>query len=325
MKTSLLSGVTLAVLCAVIVPMSAQTQSTTVQVSKLVGTKVKSSQGEEIGVVKDVMLDRSTGCMAYTVLSTGDGGETRAAGGGKLVAVPWAVYSPASDVNVLTVTVDRGRIYSAPVFDYARIDEYSRPDYITNVYSYYGVSPGAEIGAGVSGTSTTTGVSGTSTTPGASSATTSSRRTAESPPPTGGTSPSAKTAPNATRSPAERESPAGKRSPRPRETASPPERGEADATPSSRKERTERPEETESPSSRTKEGPGTKARPEQTEPPRGGAELQREPSEATRESPSDATNSDERTSEGNQKRPHRKPERREANTPPPDDGSGEQR
>jgi len=144
----------IAVLGAVVVSMSAQTQSSTVQVSKLVGTKVKSSQGEEIGVVKDVMIDRSTGCMAYTVLSTSEGG-ARAAAAGKLVAVPWAVYSPASDVNVLTVTVDRERIYSAPVFDYARIDEYSRPDYITNVYGYYGVSPGAEIGAGVSRTTTT--------------------------------------------------------------------------------------------------------------------------------------------------------------------------
>src|ERR1044072_7361482 len=148
MKTLRSFAVMIAVLSAAIVFLSAQTQSTTVQVSKLVGTKVKSSQGEEIGVVKDVMIDRSTGCMAYTVLSTGEGG-ARAAGGSKFVAVPWAVYSPASDVSALTVTVDRERIYSAPVFDYARIDEYSRPDYITNVYSYYGVSPGAEVGAGV--------------------------------------------------------------------------------------------------------------------------------------------------------------------------------
>src|SRR5437762_875850 len=94
MKTSLSFGVILVVLGAAIASTSAQTQSTTVQVSKLVGTKVKSSQGEEIGVVKDVMIDRSTGCMAYTVLSTGEGGGARAAGGGKLVAVPWAVYSP---------------------------------------------------------------------------------------------------------------------------------------------------------------------------------------------------------------------------------------
>ena len=98
----------LSILGAAIASTSAQTQSTTVQVSKLVGTRVKSSQGEEIGVIKDVVTDRSSGCMAYTVLSTGEGG-ARAAGGGKLVAVPWAVHSLASDVSVLTVTVARSQ------------------------------------------------------------------------------------------------------------------------------------------------------------------------------------------------------------------------
>src|SRR5437762_7701585 len=98
MKTLFVSGAVIAVLGLAIAPISGQTQSTSgatyIQSSKLVGTKVKSSQGEEIGVVKDVVIDRNTGCMAYTVLSTGEGGGARAAGGGKLVAVPWAVYSP---------------------------------------------------------------------------------------------------------------------------------------------------------------------------------------------------------------------------------------
>jgi sporulation protein YlmC with PRC-barrel domain len=312
MKTTLLSGVTLAVLCAVIVPMSAQTQSTTVQVSKLVGTKVKSSQGEEIGVIKDVMIDRSTGCMAYTVLAAGEGGGTRAAGGGKLVAVPWAVYSPASDVNVLTVTVDRGRIYSAPVFDYARIDEYSRPDYITNVYSYYGVSPGAEVGAGVSRT-TTTGLSAGAT----------SGAGAASSPAAGGASPAA-TAPADTRSPAEAASPAGRASPSPRETparpratASPREREGAAASPGTREERgrRSRPEETESPNSRSREERGTRARPEETESPSGGAQLQGESSPRGQESPPEAARAGEET-KATPSRPHRKPERRETNTPP---------
>jgi len=229
MKTSLLFGVILTVLGAAIASTSAQTQSTTVQVSKLVGTKVKSSQGEEIGVVKDVMIDRSTGCMAYTVLSTGEGG-ARAAGGGKLVAVPWAVYSPTSDVSALTVTVDRERIYSAPVFDYARIDEYSRPDYITNVYSYYGVSPGAEIGAEVSRTTTTGVTSGATSGAGAARS------------PVQGASPAATTSPAGTGSPAERESPAGRASPsphatagRPHATASP--RGREGESPAAREER----------------------------------------------------------------------------------------
>src|SRR5207302_9093745 len=180
MKTFPLFGATLAILGLAAAPVDskAQTSSTTtststgyVQTSKIIGTRVKTAQGEEIGVIKDVVLDRSTGCMAYTVLSTGGTGGS-VAGGGKMVAVPWTVYSPTSNISELTVTVDRERIYSAPVFDYARIEEYSRPDYITNVYSYYGVSPGAAVGVGVSGSSTTTGATTTtdSTTTGATTA-----------------------------------------------------------------------------------------------------------------------------------------------------------
>jgi len=312
MKTSLSFGVILVVLGAAIASTSAQTQSTTVQVSKLVGTKVKSSQGEEIGVVKDVMIDRSTGCMAYTVLSTGEGGARAAGGGGKLVAVPWAVYSPTSDVSALTVTVDRERIYSAPVFDYARIDEYSSPDYITNVYSYYGVSPGAEVGAGVSRTTTTGATSGATGEAGAARS------------PVQGASPAATTSP-ATRSPAERESPAGRASPSPRPTAERPHatatpRGRGGESPAAREERgtRARPGETESPSGGTREERGTKARPGETESPSGGAELQREPSRATRESASEAASPSERTREGTQTRPHRKPERPESASPPPE-------
>ena len=174
MKTLLIPGAIAAFLGLSVMSISAQTQSTAsnsstyIQTSKFIGQKVKSTQGDEIGTVKDIVLDRSTGCLAYTVVSTsGGGGGARASGGSKMVAVPWAVYSPSSDLNVLTVTVDRERIYNAPVFDYARIEEYSRPDYISNVYSYYGVSGGAAVGVGVSGSTTT----GTTTTTGATTAT----------------------------------------------------------------------------------------------------------------------------------------------------------
>src|SRR6266498_3932540 len=123
MKTLLSLGAMVAVLGLAMASTFAQTQSTTsssttyVQTSKLVGTKVKSSQGEEIGVVKDVVLDRNTGCMAYTVLSTG-GTSTRVTGGGKTVAVPWTVYATTSDPSVMTVRVERDRVYNAPAFDY---------------------------------------------------------------------------------------------------------------------------------------------------------------------------------------------------------------
>jgi hypothetical protein len=38
--------------------------------------------------------------------------------GANMVAVPWAVYATAAEPNVLTVQVDRERIYNAPAFEY---------------------------------------------------------------------------------------------------------------------------------------------------------------------------------------------------------------
>ena len=136
--------------------------SSYIQTSKLVGRKVKSSEGKEVGIIKDVVIDRGNGCLSYTVLSTGGAGTGVISGGGKIVAVPWAVYSPTSDLSVVTVNVDRDKIYNAPVFEYTRMDEYARPDYINNVYSYYGVSPGPRVAvAPSSGAKAGTDVTGT--------------------------------------------------------------------------------------------------------------------------------------------------------------------
>jgi sporulation protein YlmC with PRC-barrel domain len=181
MKTILPCGAALAILGVAAVPLSAQTQSTTttnttnyIQTSKLIGTKVRASEGEEVGEIKDVVLDQN-GCMAYTVVSTtGGGGGGRVSGSSssvKTVAVPWSVYSTTSDPRVMTVRVQKERIYSAPVFEYSRINEYATGGYINNVYSYYGVTPGVgvstSVSGGVSGSATTTNT-GTTTSVGAS-------------------------------------------------------------------------------------------------------------------------------------------------------------
>src|SRR5437016_8182570 len=164
MKKYLLYGVALAIGGWAATPLTAQTQTTAsssstsssyVQTSKIIGTKVKTAQGEEVGVVKDVVLDRSNGCMAYTVLSAGGTG-TRVTGGAQMVAVPWSVYSVSPDMSYLTVTVERDRIYNAPVFEYSRISDTT---YTTSVFSHFGVS----AGVGVSGATTTTGATQTQT------------------------------------------------------------------------------------------------------------------------------------------------------------------
>src|SRR5215468_9828547 len=118
MKRYLLLGVALTIFGLAATPLISQTQTTTssgssgyIQASKIVGTKVKTQNGEEVGVVKDVVLDRSNGCMAYTVLSTGGSG-TRVTGQSKMVAVPWSVYTVSPDMSYLTTTVERDRLYN---------------------------------------------------------------------------------------------------------------------------------------------------------------------------------------------------------------------
>jgi sporulation protein YlmC with PRC-barrel domain len=162
MKKYLLSGVVLAIMGLAATSLISQTQTTSsssgyIQTSKIIGTKVKTQQGEEVGVVKDVVLDRNNGCMAYTVLSAGGTG-SRVTGQAKLVAVPWSVYSVAPDMSYVTVNVDRDRIYNGPAFEYSRIGD---PSFTSTVYSTFGVSAG--VGAASTTTTGATTTTGTST------------------------------------------------------------------------------------------------------------------------------------------------------------------
>ncbi len=129
---------------------SATTTTNYLPTSTMVGSRVTDPQGAEIGQIGNVVLDRETGCMAYVVLSTTESGGT-----GRSVAVPWSILAPGSDERTYQVTVDREKLESAPVWESSRIDEYSRPEWVRHVYSYYGVQPGAHMtvhaGLGVQG------------------------------------------------------------------------------------------------------------------------------------------------------------------------------
>src|SRR3954463_3831290 len=171
MKKNILSGAMVALLVAA-APVFAQTSSTTttntsgyVQSSTIIGSKIKDAKGQDVGQVKDVVLDRSSGCLAYVVLSTSGGGTTATAS--KTVAAPWSVFSASSEPRVYMTRIEREKIYSAPVWESTRIEEYSRPEYINQVYGYYGVTPSFSVG--VTSTSGTTGTTtGTTTTSAAS-------------------------------------------------------------------------------------------------------------------------------------------------------------
>src|ERR1043165_4987021 len=167
MKKTNLAGATLALLAFAAAPLFAQTSTTTtstsyVQSSSIIGSKIKDSRGQDVGEIKDVVLDRSSGCLAYVVLSTHGGGTTTTTT--KTVAAPWSVFSASSEPRVYMTRVEREKIYSAPVWESTRIEEYSRPEYISQVYGYYGVTVPTTFGVSASSTTGTTTTGTTSTT-----------------------------------------------------------------------------------------------------------------------------------------------------------------
>ena len=156
MKTYKLLSALSGIAALTLVLAQAQTESTTttttstyVPTTTIVGSRVTGPQGDEIGQISNVVLDRQTGCMAYVVLATEAGGAR------KTVAVPWTVFNVGPDTHTYTVRVDKEKIYSAPVWEASRVDEYSRSDWVGQVYSYYGVQPGVGVNVNVNSSSAT--------------------------------------------------------------------------------------------------------------------------------------------------------------------------
>ncbi len=103
----------------------------------LIGDGVVNPQGEDLGKVEDIMLDLSSGRVAYAVLSFGG----FLGMGDKLFAVPWQAMSIDTNRHVFVLNVDKTKLQNAPGFDKNHWPETGDRDWLNNVYEYYGFEP----------------------------------------------------------------------------------------------------------------------------------------------------------------------------------------
>jgi len=103
----------------------------------LVGNDVFNLQGEDIGDIKEIMLDMRTGRVGYAVLSFG-GFMTV---GEKLFAVPWDALTLDTENKRFTLDVDLARLETAPGFDKNQWPNMADPTWASDIHRYYGVSP----------------------------------------------------------------------------------------------------------------------------------------------------------------------------------------
>jgi hypothetical protein len=105
----------------------------------LIGDSVVNAQEEDLGDIKEIMLDMRTGQVAYAVLSFGG----FLGMGEKLFAVPWQALHLDTVNKRFVLDVDKQRLQNAPGFDPDRWPDMSDVTWAEEVHTFYGTTPGS--------------------------------------------------------------------------------------------------------------------------------------------------------------------------------------
>ncbi|APW47017.1 PRC-barrel domain-containing protein [Rhodoferax antarcticus] len=103
----------------------------------LLGNAVFNRQEEDLGSVKEIMLDVRAGRISYAVLSYGG----LLGIGDKLFAVPWAALTLDTDNKRFTLDVTKDRLERAPGFDKDNWPNMSNQEWAKDLDDYYGTQP----------------------------------------------------------------------------------------------------------------------------------------------------------------------------------------
>jgi len=107
--------------------------------SKLIGADVENAQGENLGDIKDVVLN-SRGHIEYAVLAFGG----FMGMGEKYFAIPWAALKPTAgqkpaDRDHYVLNMDKERLKNAPGFDKNNWPNMADRSWAEQIYAFYGV------------------------------------------------------------------------------------------------------------------------------------------------------------------------------------------
>ncbi len=99
----------------------------------LIGDDVYNSQDEQLGDIKEIMLDVRSGTIAYAVLSFGGVFSI----GEKLFAVPWEALALDTENKRFVLDVDKDRLKNAPGFDKDHWPDMADEAWVNEINTYY--------------------------------------------------------------------------------------------------------------------------------------------------------------------------------------------
>jgi hypothetical protein len=111
--------------------------SSPVKASSIIGTDVVNPKGDNLGDIKEVVIDPSSGRVAYAVVAFGG----FLGMGEKLFAIPFSSFKYDAARNDYVLDIDKARLEAAPGFDSDHWPSMSDEKWNRDVYKYYGRSP----------------------------------------------------------------------------------------------------------------------------------------------------------------------------------------
>ena len=104
----------------------------------LIGNDVYSHLDEDLGDIKEIMLDMDSGEICYAVLSFGG----FLGMGEKLFAVPWEALTLDTENKRFVLNIEKDRLEDAPGFDNDHWPNMADDSWASEIHSYYGTSRG---------------------------------------------------------------------------------------------------------------------------------------------------------------------------------------
>jgi sporulation protein YlmC with PRC-barrel domain len=103
--------------------------------STLVGSDVKNLRGEDLGSVKDIMIDTKTGKVSYLVVAFGGFMGI----GDKYIAVPMeAISFDPGNSKIILLDENKDRLENAPGFNKETWPDHPQKEFIDEVYQFFG-------------------------------------------------------------------------------------------------------------------------------------------------------------------------------------------
>ena len=114
-----------------------QETGTLIASDKVQGTSVFNAEGENLGAIHDLMIDKPTGKVAYAIMSFGG----FLGMGNQYHPLPWSILKYDTGAGGYVVNLDKQQLEGAPAYEEDTSPAWGDRAYETKIHDYYGVGP----------------------------------------------------------------------------------------------------------------------------------------------------------------------------------------